>query len=148
MVGLYSLSFADLKLEIQLINDWPNLNRSHGSFWRYQWKKHGTCSETKYDQLQYFNNTLTLKKKFDILDTLAKASITTDTAARYESSKITAAIQQKTGFTPRLWCKKGKLLEISLCVNTGLADMHRPSVLLNYQRNVYQVKVHFPDKDA
>lgn len=135
-------------LKSNLINDWPDLNGNHERFWRYEWEKHGTCSETKYDQLQYFRTTLTLMKKIDILDTLGKANIKPDTVARYENSKITAAIQQNTGFTPRLWCKNGKLLEISFCVNTSLADMHCPSVLLNYQLNVCQGKVQFPDKVA
>lgn len=127
------------------------MNGDNQRFWRHEWEKHGSCSEKMFGELEYFSTTLKLKTRVDLLDRLKKAGIEPkDPKLKllYESSKISEAIKQGTGFIPRLWCKNNKLLEISLCVDNGSSLKFRdcPPVLLKYTLNRCGDRVGFPDR--
>ncbi|CAI8616370.1 unnamed protein product [Vicia faba] len=47
---------------------WPNLKGINKELWRYEWKKHGTCSEMVL--VDYFNHAIVLYEKNNIKDIL------------------------------------------------------------------------------
>lgn len=56
--------------------NWPTLACPSGSgvqFWEHEWEKHGTCSESVLDQHAYFQTTLNLKRKVNLLQVLKNA---------------------------------------------------------------------------
>nr|UUZ33041.1 self-incompatibility ribonuclease [Solanum habrochaites] len=86
--------------------------------WRDQYKKHGTCCLSRYNQLQYFLLAMRLKEKFDLLTTLRTHGITPGTKHTYK--KIQDAIKTVTQEVPDLKCiqyTKGvlELYEIGIC---------------------------------
>lgn len=42
-------------------------------FWSHEWEKHGTCAESELDQREYFETTLKLKQKVNLLRILKNA---------------------------------------------------------------------------
>ncbi len=56
--------------------EWPSLScpsSDNVQFWTHEWEKHGTCSESVLDQHSYFETTLNLKEKSNILGALKSA---------------------------------------------------------------------------
>lgn len=56
--------------------EWPSLScpSSNGMrFWSHEWEKHGTCAQSELDQTEYFEATLKLKKKLNLLKVLNNA---------------------------------------------------------------------------
>lgn len=56
--------------------EWPSLScpSSNGMrFWSHEWEKHGTCAQSELDQTEYFEATLKLKKKLNLLKILKNA---------------------------------------------------------------------------
>lgn len=62
---------------------WPSLSCAGGNktennktssdntrFWKHEWDKHGTCSDTILDQRSYFEAALNLKDRVDLLQIL------------------------------------------------------------------------------
>nr|UUZ33042.1 self-incompatibility ribonuclease [Solanum habrochaites] len=115
-------SITDFKKIKLLEQHWPDLTSNQGSaeFWRYQYKKHGTCSVDLYNQEQYFDLAIELKEKFDLLKTLKNHGITpskTNTVIDVEK-----AIKAVTKEVPNLNCigdssQTMELLEIGICFN-------------------------------
>ncbi|GMY13668.1 ribonuclease 1-like [Fagus crenata] len=142
-------------LTSELHSEWPNLAGSDADFWRHEWKKHGMCSNL--DNFQYFNITLILKNRVDLLQylVLSQKKITPSPSAIYTSSDISAAIQSQTGFIPYMWCKpkpgvstQSLLLEISICVDmTAENFMDCPIAMLQKLKlNQCKSQVSIPDK--
>lgn len=60
-----------------LRTNWPSLacpSSDSTSFWKHEWDKHGTCSETVLDQHAYFQDNLNLKSTTNVLSCLKSAS--------------------------------------------------------------------------
>lgn len=58
--------------------EWPTLScpsKDGLKFWGHEWKKHGTCAESILDQHAYFETTLKLKNKINLLHALEGAGI-------------------------------------------------------------------------
>jgi len=56
--------------------NWPSLScpSSNGMrFWSHEWEKHGTCAQSELDQSEYFEATLKLKQKVNLLQILKNA---------------------------------------------------------------------------
>ncbi|KAL4621573.1 hypothetical protein ACB092_06G239000 [Castanea dentata] len=77
-------SFNQAKIS-NLINDmqknWPSLacpSSNNIQFWRHEWEKHGTCSESALNQHGYFDTALNLKGKTNLLKALKSAGINPD----------------------------------------------------------------------
>ncbi|GFZ19204.1 hypothetical protein Acr_27g0009430 [Actinidia rufa] len=87
-------------------------------FLKYQWNKHGTCSNL--DPLIYFRTALHLKNEINLLNALRLSHITPGQNF-YTPLKIVSAIKKQTGYRPVVKCTKlsgrGMVLEIHLCVD-------------------------------
>ncbi|GMN41860.1 hypothetical protein TIFTF001_011088 [Ficus carica] len=81
---------------------WPILAypKNNGTkFWAHEWNKHGTCSESVLDQHAYFQASLNLKKKVNLLQNLKNVGINPD-GKLYTMASITKAITDALGFAP------------------------------------------------
>ncbi|KAL0908481.1 hypothetical protein M5K25_022978 [Dendrobium thyrsiflorum] len=123
-----SSSINDLIDSLQ--SEWPTLScpSSDGNqFWEHEWEKHGTCSESVLDQHAYFQATLDLKKKINLLQILNDAGIKPD-GGYYSVSSIKDAINKATGFTPWIECnvdeaRNRQLYQVYMCVDTSATDL-------------------------
>ncbi|CAM9002058.1 unnamed protein product [Rhodiola kirilowii] len=110
--------------------NWPTLACPSGDgikFWTHEWEKHGTCSESILDQHSYFQSTLALKTKSNILQSLISTGIKPDDGF-YSLADIKDAIKQGTGFEPFIECNNdssgnSQLYQVYLCVDTTGADL-------------------------
>ncbi|XP_058772449.1 ribonuclease 1-like [Vicia villosa] len=113
-------------LKSSLLKNWPTLACPSGNgiqFWTHEWEKHGTCSESSLKQHDYFETTLNLKQKSNLLDALTSAGIQAD-GGSYSLSSIKGAIQKGVGFAPFIECnvdssRNSQLYQVYLCVDTS-----------------------------
>ncbi|XP_058769210.1 ribonuclease 1-like [Vicia villosa] len=113
-------------LKTSLLKNWPTLACPSGNgiqFWTHEWEKHGTCSESRLKQHDYFETTLNLKQKSNLLDALTSAGIQAD-GSSYSLSNIKRAIQSQVGFAPFIECnvdssRNSQLYQVYLCVDTS-----------------------------
>ncbi|CAK9322663.1 unnamed protein product [Citrullus colocynthis] len=108
----------------QLNTYWPDVIQGNNqNFWKYEWNRHGKCSDPPFNQLQYFQTTLNIRTNhnYDLLAILNAAGLgpTGTTVRQYQA--IESAIQAATGNKPGLRCNtnartgRSQLYEIILC---------------------------------
>ncbi|GMJ05667.1 RIBONUCLEASE 1, ribonuclease 1 [Hibiscus trionum] len=114
--------------------NWPTLACPSGSgetFWSHEWEKHGTCSESVFDQHSYFETTLGLKQQTNLLQALKTAGIKAD-GRTYSLGDIKDAIKEGTGYTPWIECNQdssgnSQLYQVYLCLdNSGSSLIECP----------------------
>ncbi|XP_054780409.1 intracellular ribonuclease LX-like [Prosopis cineraria] len=123
--------FQELKGD--LLEYWPNLEDPEnfsGSkrFWRYEWIKHGTCSN--FAAKEYLEKTIDHTKRYAqaIFNNMIDNGIHPDGTTEYNSSHVLNAIKNVTKKNAFLACKddvdgKFQLYEIRLCfANNDLED--------------------------
>lgn len=106
-----------------LNRNWPTLScKSERSleFWRYEWKKHGTCSNL--DQHAYFQRALALKARHSLAAILAGAGIVPSDTETYDVSSVSDAIARGTGFAANIECNRdadgqAQLFQVYQCVD-------------------------------
>ncbi|XP_039069478.1 ribonuclease 1-like [Hibiscus syriacus] len=106
--------------------NWPTLACPSGSgetFWSHEWEKHGTCSESVFDQHNYFETTLGLKQQTKLLQALKTAGINPD-GSTYSLENIKDAIKEGTGHTPWIECNRdssgnSQLYQVYLCLDNS-----------------------------
>ncbi|KAK6931235.1 Ribonuclease T2-like [Dillenia turbinata] len=104
---------SDLISEMQ--EEWPTLacpSADGYSFWQHEWEKHGTCSESIFDERGYFKTVLALKQKSNLLQALKSAGIRPD-GKKYSVESIKEAIKESVGkvYRSSAWCTNNKLLD-------------------------------------
>lgn len=107
---------ADAPLYEDIQKFWPDLKENN--FWKYEYLKHGTCAvsqEGVADPVQFFRETIKLRKSVDLLSGLTNANITPGSS--YSVNDVYAALKQVTGTTLQLGCNEDVLTEIRICVN-------------------------------
>ncbi|XWS34113.1 hypothetical protein CRYUN_Cryun21dG0011800 [Craigia yunnanensis] len=113
-----------------MIRNWPSLAcpSSYGkSFWSHEWEKHGTCSESVFDQYSYFDTSLSLKQQTKLLQSLQSAGINPD-GGSYSLANIKDAIKKGTGKTPWIECNENssgnsQLYQVYLCVDSSGSNL-------------------------
>ncbi|KAK7362331.1 hypothetical protein VNO77_04441 [Canavalia gladiata] len=118
---------------------WPSLSCSGGKktennntssdntrFWKHEWDKHGTCSDSILDQHAYFEVSLNLKDRIDLLQILQNNGIKPD-GSFYSVANITQAIKQAIGYGAGITCNTDpsgnrQLNEIALCVDKSASN--------------------------
>ncbi|KAG6573572.1 hypothetical protein SDJN03_27459, partial [Cucurbita argyrosperma subsp. sororia] len=119
-----STNTAFLALEPLLNQYWPDLiSKNNRGFWRYEWNKHGTCSESVFNQVQYFQTTLNIRTNpnYDLLAILKTARLIPTGSISHRYHVIEGAIRAAIGKKPGLRCninkktRNSQLHEIVLC---------------------------------
>ncbi|KAG6713054.1 hypothetical protein I3842_05G131100 [Carya illinoinensis] len=124
------------ELMSSLQKNWPSLScpSSNGfRFWSHEWEKHGTCSESELDQIEYFEAALKLKEKVNLLEILKNAEIEPDDGF-YSLDSIEEAITKAVGHAPGIECNKdsaghSQLYQVHLCVDTSGSEIIECPVL-------------------
>ena len=110
-----------------LEQEWPTFTcpQIGRKFWLHEWNKHGACSKSVLEEIQYFEAALNLKNKFNILQILGKANIYPDNEL-YPLETIKDVLFQATGLQPLIYCNRdseenSQIWQILLCVDkTGM----------------------------
>ncbi|MBA0621130.1 hypothetical protein Godav_006779 [Gossypium davidsonii] len=110
--------------------NWPSLScpsNDGESFWSHEWEKHGTCSESVFDQHSYFETTLGLKQQANLLKALKAAGIEPD-GSSYSLENIKDAIKEGSGYTPWIECNEdssgnSQLYQVYLCLDKSGSNL-------------------------
>lgn len=124
------------KFDIQKISDlegemniqWPNfiVNETFDSLWSHEWEKHGTCASSLpalYGEHNYFQQTLTLRKQYDILSMLQQGGIVPSSTHSYTYQTILSAVKSNIGTDPTITCvydhktKRVYLSQVEVCMD-------------------------------
>ncbi|MFS8028929.1 putative ribonuclease T(2) [Helianthus anomalus] len=119
---------SDLKSVLQ--EHWPTLTCPSGDslkFWRHEWKKHGTCAESIFDERGYFEAALSLKKKANLLHALEVAGIRPADGIFYTLAQIKDAITKGVGYAPFIECNVDssgyhQLYQVYQCVDASASN--------------------------
>ncbi|KAK4518268.1 iqgap- protein [Mucor velutinosus] len=103
---------------------WPSNKGDNNWFWSHEWSKHGTCVSTlrptcygtsykKYqDVIEYFQQVLDLRDKFDLFGALNLNGVSPGNT--YNVETIRDAIKKEYGADVKLDCSGGALTDVSL----------------------------------
>nr|BAC56116.1 S7-RNase [Prunus mume]BAF91155.1 S-ribonuclease [Prunus mume] len=114
------------QLRSKLKKSWPDVESGNDTrFWESEWNKHGTCSEEKLNQMQYFERSHEMWNFHNITKILENASIVPSATQKWSYSDIVSAIKARTQTTPSLRCKRDKKTQL----------LHLHEVVLCYEYN-------------
>ncbi|KAK2985166.1 hypothetical protein RJ640_011987 [Escallonia rubra] len=116
---------------------WPNLKNPSKSqnFWKYEWKKHGTCSENLYPQEAYFKLAMQLYDRLNILKVFAKSNIRPGANGNQLLSQMNNSLVAYTGKVPDFRCQLGQrtttakrnlIKEVVSCYNSSGTAINCP----------------------
>ncbi|BFG36887.1 hypothetical protein CerSpe_231610 [Prunus speciosa] len=92
---------------------WPDVESGNDTkFWEGEWNKHGTCSEERLNQMQYFERSHDMWMSYNITEILKNASIVPHPTQTWKYSDIVSPIKKATGRTPLLRCKYDKSTQL------------------------------------
>nr|WRO64823.1 self-incompatibility RNase [Prunus salicina] len=118
------------QLKSSLKRSWPDVESGNDTrFWESEWNKHGTCSEGRLNQMQYFERSHAMWSMRNITEILKNASIVPSAAQNWTYSDIVTPIKAATGRTPLLRCKQDK--------KTQLVHLHE--VVFCYEYNALKL---------
>ncbi|CAB4291452.1 unnamed protein product [Prunus armeniaca] len=116
----FNISVMTSDLVARLNDSWPSLKRSKENldFWKYQYNRHGKCSNDLFSQTKYFEHAWHLWNKYKAHDLFSNHSILPDSPHNY--SKLEKAIRSFINWRkPLLRCKRNAtnqyLLEVRIC---------------------------------
>ncbi|GMH38928.1 hypothetical protein BSKO_06826 [Bryopsis sp. KO-2023] len=100
----FRVDFGDEVME-RLSSEWPSFYGSDYSFWKHEWTKHGTCAAPYIaNEKEYFEKTLELKEKYDLMRILGASGITPSADRVYSRWGFENAIKAATGARALLVC--------------------------------------------
>lgn len=116
-------------IETDLDTYWTNIeaNTEKYSFWKHEWKKHGTCAvqiPQLNSVLNYFNQGIAWIKQYNMADILAKMNVIPNNTG-YQLPVIYNAVKSYLGKNPTVECvgdkqKEALLSEIRICFDKSL----------------------------
>lgn len=135
-------------IEEELRLYWPNLfsDSPDLSFWKHEWKKHGTCSLSDKlipDEFTYFKTALNLYKKYNITSILGNSGIIPNTYTSYKSDDFCNAVENSLNTVPVVTCIYDKisthhyLLQIEICVDKDFNTIDCPERSSGHHSNKY-----------
>lgn len=108
-------------IQTRMNQDWPSLlHAQNPTLWMNEWRTHGTCSNSKLNQLNYFTFGLNQFSNHNLQSFLNEFSIKPD-GTEYLRGNVETAIYCKTRKWPALRCnqnsssRRQQLSEIALC---------------------------------
>ncbi|KAA0053765.1 ribonuclease MC-like [Cucumis melo var. makuwa] len=99
---------------------WPDvINGKDQTFWEHEWNKHGTCSESKYQMLPYFQMAINMKYKIDVLGAMRVGGVVPNNHKKAKQ-RVEVVIFNAYHAYPLLRCKKDStgqylLTEVVMC---------------------------------
>ncbi|XP_022243620.1 ribonuclease T2-like isoform X2 [Limulus polyphemus] len=123
-----------------LEKEWPSffVERKESNFWKYEWKKHGTCAvvlSSLNSQELYFTKTLELKKQYDLLKILKENDIFPSTEKYYMLDNIKNALNSHFKVHVLVKCKNAKdfdhplLSSVRICMDMNFTLIDCPASL-------------------
>ncbi|XP_023547237.1 ribonuclease MC-like [Cucurbita pepo subsp. pepo] len=119
------------RLSTKLKKYWPNLKCGNDfDFWRYEWRKHGRCSNPPLNPNQYLHTTIRMYLNYDLLGMLNAAGLSPSTTFR-QYTYMENVLKNAIGAVPSLRCNvnsqsnEDQLYEIVICFeenSTNLID--------------------------
>jgi len=114
----------------QLGKLWPNLysDTQWESFWEHEWTKHGTCASTVSslsDELHYFNQTLQLHDKYNLLSMFGESDVKPSRKTTYQYDDLHTALDNKA----LIMCFEDKsqqvqyMTSVELCLDKNFSFM-------------------------
>ncbi|XP_058758301.1 ribonuclease MC-like [Vicia villosa] len=105
-------------------NSWPEIKKGEEErFWREEWDKHGTCSQSKFPVFDYFKLALDIKDRVNILQALIDHNVQPSSTITYDYALVSKALELKTGKAPELRCIQPNgqgpvyLHEVGICLD-------------------------------
>ncbi|KAH8856097.1 Intracellular ribonuclease LX [Schistosoma japonicum] len=121
--------------------EWPslkNLSRTE-SLWKHEFEKHGLCAveDPKIgNQVGYFNTSLQLRAKTDLLNTLKRYNITPSNVTEYNKTVFQEVMKKAYGSPVHLSCRQNRgkgspknhsLEEVRFCLNRSFSHIPCPN---------------------
>ncbi|KAH8855941.1 Ribonuclease Oy [Schistosoma japonicum] len=117
-------------IENKLYRTWPDINNVTISpvIWKYNYETYGSCAiqdSLIKNELGYFNVTISLLEKMDILNNLKRYGITPSDTLQQNKSDFQTALKKLYNVTPPLWCYRSDsgeiyFLQMIVCLNKNL----------------------------
>jgi ribonuclease T2 len=110
----------------QMNSFWPSLTGSGTSqtFWDHEWTKHGTCAQDVpllKGQFNYFNTTLGLRSRMDIMGALQSAGISPTGGSSFTAATLQKAFVNYFGVNAMLDCdNSNRVQQVSFCFTKQL----------------------------
>ncbi|KAL6146482.1 hypothetical protein ACLB2K_057161 [Fragaria x ananassa] len=97
---------------------WPQLNARYTNleFWKFEYEKHGMCSENYLNQMDYFRKAYWAWARFNAYVLFAASPKQIYPGNYYYTRDIEAAIQRVTSEKPLLMCKKVRVGTVDSCL--------------------------------
>ncbi|CAH8431391.1 unnamed protein product [Heterobilharzia americana] len=125
----------------QLDTAWVNMKdyKDPTPFWEHEWYKHGQCATEDiliHNELGYFNTSLVLKEKIDLLNKLELYGIKPENSKPIDNNQFSEALKKAYNVRVLFTCthkhrhkhnRLAKLDEVRLCFNPQLEFIDCPS---------------------
>ncbi|KAK4473349.1 hypothetical protein MN116_004509 [Schistosoma mekongi] len=137
----------------ELQKEWANLDDFDDpeAFWKHEWQKHGVCALSDpiiSNELDYFNISLVVKSKVNLLRRLESIKITPSDSVTLKRDVLLNQLKKLFNVNVLMYCllkhhEPAKLAEIRLCLNPSMEFISCPSSSL-HNINVYRHHHHHP----
>ncbi|CAH8824159.1 unnamed protein product [Trichobilharzia szidati] len=121
----------------ELQTEWSNLEDYDDpeDFWKYEWNKHGVCSVNSAvisNELDYFNTSLVIKAKVNIMRRLESIGIKPDNKVNLKRDGLLVQLKKLFNVNVQISCtlkhrQPPKLSEIRVCMNPTLDFISCPT---------------------
>ncbi|CAH8497648.1 unnamed protein product [Schistosoma rodhaini] len=120
-------------------------------FWKHEWSKHGVCAISDHpfisNELDYFNISLAIKSKVNLLSRLESVSITPNNLVTLKRDMLLDQLKNLFSVNVLIYCslrkhEPGRLSEIRICLNPSLEFIDCPISSAN-KINDQQFSNHF-----
>ena len=133
----------------QMNKVWPSYYNGNEHFWTHEFVKHGTCSNSTLDNLEfvYFSNTVKLFSKMRLLDSLKAANIVPSHGG-YQKDRMESAMSA-AGYPGVIACLRDHVSvgEVRFCVDKKTLQLRQcDQALIDniHQHNGCKATVNFP----
>ena len=111
-------------------------NKLEYDFYKHEWDKHGTCSNSTniYDNKSYFSNTLNLMKEYNILECLKRKNIYPSNTKTYTNNEIRNSLYECYPYSFNINCETRRK-------NNYITEIH-----FYYSKNLEHIKFDYGDK--
>nr|1J1F_A Chain A, RIBONUCLEASE MC1 [Momordica charantia] len=122
-------------LQSQLNTLWPTVLRANNQqFWSHEWTKHGTCSESTFNQAAYFKLAVDMRNNYDIIGALRPHAAGPNGRTKSRQA-IKGFLKAKFGKFPGLRCRTDPQTKVSYLVEVVACFAQDGSTLIDCTRD-------------